>query len=631
MHAWQNFGVRHNSSLMSGVYFGTVLESAALSSSAATSAASTITLSVDPSRLTGVAPLAVFFDATATTSTQTTRPIHDVGYYWEFGDGSAGTWTNGTGANTSKNLAYGPVAAHVFETAGTFPITLTCHDGVSTTTTVVATIEVASADTEFAGTKTVCYSETGDFTGAPSGCVQVTVAGTTNDAVTKFAANIGAGNKRHLWRAGETFTLAGSLAANVGGGANHFGKFGSGAKPVFVATTAAPVVAISSTGTPTGVSDWRFVDFDIDCAGLETVGFNGSGSASDILIHGVSCDDTIGGLSLSGSQLDAYNAASPYPANPHAMWDKVFFVDSAITSLRPGLGANGLFLNSRRMAVMGSSIDTNGGGEHGIRTQFIDRGVFSNNTITGVIAGKHHLTIRGTNFNGTNSLSAGNYTEKVVVSDNKFAGGVNAEIMTMASQFPSANERGRNLIVERNWFDGSTDATYMVKSAFIDVTVRNNVAYYRHNGGGNFVNAKDEDTSGVFFPTRVHVYNNSIYHGASGTSYFSLFEAIGNSVTLVGSVFECRNNILYAPGVTAGMSISSNSSGSVATINASNNSPSAATTPYFTTNPPTAIAHFAITNGASYAAGGGTNVKNWSDMYGTNTDTTPDMGAVRIA
>ena len=73
-----------------------------------------------PTRFSGVAPLAVFFDATATTATATTRPFHDLEYRWAFSETvgpGIGTWTTGSRANvSSRNSATGPVAAHVFET-----------------------------------------------------------------------------------------------------------------------------------------------------------------------------------------------------------------------------------------------------------------------------------------------------------------------------------------------------------------------------------------------------------------------------------------------------------------------------------------------------------------------------------
>jgi hypothetical protein len=64
-----------------------------------TGATGAITLSSVASRFAGVAPLAVFFDASATTTIPATpRPFHDLGYGWSFGDAgpSAGTWGIGS-------------------------------------------------------------------------------------------------------------------------------------------------------------------------------------------------------------------------------------------------------------------------------------------------------------------------------------------------------------------------------------------------------------------------------------------------------------------------------------------------------------------------------------------------------
>src|SRR5262245_45132397 len=75
-------------------------------------AAGAVTVQLSPSRTNGVAPLAVFFDATGTTATSTTRPFHDLDYTWTFGDPASGSRST---SGRSKNQAKGAVAAHVFE------------------------------------------------------------------------------------------------------------------------------------------------------------------------------------------------------------------------------------------------------------------------------------------------------------------------------------------------------------------------------------------------------------------------------------------------------------------------------------------------------------------------------------
>lgn len=68
------------------------------------------------SHLSGVAPLAVFFDATATRAATTSGPFHELDYQWNFGDLASGSW-NRTPQMPSlgRNSATGPLAAHVFE------------------------------------------------------------------------------------------------------------------------------------------------------------------------------------------------------------------------------------------------------------------------------------------------------------------------------------------------------------------------------------------------------------------------------------------------------------------------------------------------------------------------------------
>src|SRR4030066_531277 len=171
-----------------------------------------IVLSLVPARTSGVAPLAVFVDASGTTDIGvTTRPFHDLEYTWSFGDPGSGTWASGAQPGvSSKNSATGPVAAHVFETPGTYPVTLTVFDGTNTATTNT-TITVQDPDTVFAGTNTICFSTSGTFTGCPAGATQTT----TSNFVTAIANQTT--NKRLLFRRGETFTAASTAAITVTG------------------------------------------------------------------------------------------------------------------------------------------------------------------------------------------------------------------------------------------------------------------------------------------------------------------------------------------------------------------------------------------------------------------------------
>ena len=136
---------------------------------AACPVAGPLALSGVASRTSGVAPLAVFIDATGTTSPVTTRPFHDVLYQWDFGDAGSGSWTNTPNMpNLSRNSASGPLAAHVFETPGTYTVALTALDGTNTASCSVQ-ITVQDPATAFAGNNTRCFSTSGNFAGCPAG------------------------------------------------------------------------------------------------------------------------------------------------------------------------------------------------------------------------------------------------------------------------------------------------------------------------------------------------------------------------------------------------------------------------------------------------------------------------------
>lgn len=604
---------------------------------------SLITPSVDVSRTSGVAPLAILFDASATTAASyTSRPFHDLEYRYDFGDETVSTWANGTQPGVLlKNVAYGSTAAHVYESAGTFSPSVTIRyrlgDGsYDSTTYSLPSVTVTAADTEWATTKTVCYSTNSDFTGAPAGCVQVA---NVTDISASYAANKGTGNKRHLLHAGQTFAIASRLNIDVGG-PSMIGKFGSGVNPIINSTlTATSVIGLSLSSTPTGVSDWRFQDFTIDCGNQNnSSAFASNGSYSQILMHRMYLTRCGYGLLMSGSTLNALNTSVPYT---HAMWDQVFMVDSTIYDLYTSAsGPNAIFANSNRVAVLGCNIDNNSNGEHGIRFQYCNRGVFSNNTIQGIAATKVNLTIRGAPTGGdVTQVGPGIYSEKIIISDNLMVGGASVGIVGFGPQNGVSDERGRNFIFERNLLQGTATTQNTVQTAYEDVTFRNNLLSLPSGaGGGYFFGA--QPSGQVPCPTRVHVYNNSVYHGGTGAFNWGLFTVNINNdsgtpidQTLPGCVFEVRGNILYAPSKPStwyNMTYKDAAAQSVTTE--SNNTANATntTSPLFATNPPTLPAHF-IPGSGSYANGAGWSATPvCSDFYRTNTQTTPDMGAIVI-
>lgn len=117
----------------------------------------------EASRTSGLAPLAVFFDAGVAASTESSAPFHDLDYTWDFGDPDSGTWGP---SGKSKNTDKGPLAAHVYETAGTYTASLTVRDSNGM---VGSPTEFTITVTDFSAANTTCISTGTDFTGCPAG------------------------------------------------------------------------------------------------------------------------------------------------------------------------------------------------------------------------------------------------------------------------------------------------------------------------------------------------------------------------------------------------------------------------------------------------------------------------------
>ena len=623
-----------------------------------------IVLSLVPARTSGVAPLVVFFDASATTDTGvTTRPFHDLEYTWSFGDPSSGTWASGAQPGvSSKNSATGPVAAHVFETPGTYTVTLTAFDGTNTATTNT-TITVQDPNTVFAGSNTICFSTSGTFTGCPAGATQTT----TSNFVTAIANQTT--NKRLLFRRGETFTAASTAAITVTG-PGIVGAFGTGAAPVVQMTGSSGILGLSSQDTP-NISDWRIMDMDFD--GLnQTSGFGiiAGGGINQVLILNMHIHDIYNGVNFNYSLLDWHNNHG-HPG--HSIFDQIAIVNSTITP-NTGDGINStttswrIYASAQHFAVLGNTLgnvaNTTAMGSHTIRTGYIGKGVISNNIIArpgavtttgnaGTLAIKMHappwcdassavgecLTLdttpalpsysylTTTHPIGVFAATSG-YTEQVVVSDNKIIGGSGPYLVNIGPQHALHDERVRDVIVERNKFQGGGLAT---RSAVVingsETTVRNNICDLTGGSGSGYcVNVRlNGDGSPAPPPENIRIYNNTAYSGDASSAFAGvLIEAGASNITV-------QNNLAYAPLASSSVMIS-NTCGGACLATASNNSTDTQvknTSPLFIATPPVHITDWIPTAG-SYAINGGTGVPVWSDFFRTSRpqNGVMDIGAV---
>ncbi|MBI5779158.1 MAG: putative Ig domain-containing protein [Planctomycetes bacterium] len=604
-----------------------------------------IVVSLVPARTSGVAPLAVFFDASSTTAVATTRPFHDLEYRWDFGDPlgspvSGTTWATGSnpGVN-SRNEATGPVVAHVFERPGTYTINLTAFDG---TNTAVAntTITVQDPDVIFAGTNTICIGATVTPTpgvdGCPDGAFTVMQPNFAT-AITTYATT----GKRVLFRRGDTFTstASGALTSN---GPGIVGAFGAGASPIVRMTNNTVILALSNRSTP-GIGDWRVMDLEFD--GLSTLlseGVRTQGGINQVTLLRLNMHDIHDGFGFTATILDSQNG-NGYPG--HKTYDQIAIVDSSVVRIVGTTGGVGFAGSGKHFAMLGNFGDDAILGEHVVRLFYLYKAVVSNNTLSRQASTKGVIKMHGPTWTPSTDYhtdppptgvegETGGYTELVVLSDNKFVGMSNAVYtVNMAAQDSYKDERLRNIIVERNWWPKPIDITNsVVKALAVDadeVTIRNNICAIS-SGGFVLVRGTPGSPTDIITPppTNVRVYNNTIYSNRpTSVGYFIAVDIRAPSTNVT-----VYNNLAYAPYVRtdswATNMVIDAGTGTITAANSTNFQIKNTFPGWFSATPDVPTDFMLM--GGSYAIGVGALVPVWSDFFRTpRPQGSMDMGAVK--
>jgi hypothetical protein len=576
--------------------------------------------------------LSVFFDATGTTATATTRSFHDLEYRWNFGENQTalaalpgGTnWTNGS-TKGSRNLATGPVAAHVFETPGTYTVALSATDGTNTANSC-AQIVVQDPNTVYSGTNTICISSNTDPTPGSGGCPAGAAHIQQSDFYTAANAYIATG-KRLLFKRGDTFSESATPRISVAG-PGTIGAYGTGAKPIVRSTGNVPLLRLSSPSTPT-VKDWRVMDIYFDgLSGNNTDGVTEDGGFDQFTLLRLDFRNVSYGFHTSGSLGDYYNT---HGSSGHRVHSEYAIVDSTIVGMVGGYAA---FTNGYYLAMMGNNFND------GTTTRFplLVKSVISNNTLRDTTETKEVIKLHaptacdstvtpGCNYTNdvfppvnamaNDGVKTFGYSEKIIISDNKLLTTAGGYMATFGAQNGNSDERTRDLILERNWLISSATIQQALYIQSTDTTVRNNICDVSASAYATcfYVGLWGIEPP----PNNISIYNNTAYNGNPSASQF-WFSIIYTAATNV----KLMNNLAYAPYVSNPKMYSGTpGSGFVQ----SNNSSDAKISPQFV-SPLTAPDGFKVAP-SSYAVGTGAVVPVWSDIFSAPQTTTHDMGAVR--
>ena len=416
--------------------------------------------SLAATRLSGPAPLAVQFDATASTAQGVSLPYHQLTYDFNFGDDRGLAYSvTGLPKNTQNGA---PLAAHVFDNPGTYVVSVRARNpsnGQFADATV--TITVTDPATVYSGANTICVSTSSTFTDCPAGATQ------RNTLPPSYA------NKRVLLRRGETFAAV-SLAGtddNV-----LIGAFGSGAKPI---------VARAYLGGNGSVAAWpdEVVIMDLNL----TDGFSIGVTASRVLLYRCEMDLPNREKIDVGTAVGYYFDNGTLPRNQYYWPREIFLVEnSAIgdtdNNNPPNITVMGFFMKS---AMIGNTF--NRATEHTVRVWAGHKMIFAHNNIGGEhysgggIGIRHALKMHSSGTLGYNDnigvSGLGIASSHLVSADNRYGSAQNPGSWTVAFA-PQNVDQGtveglEDLIMERDVFQRGPNTTQDMHNVVRRSTLRN--------------------------------------------------------------------------------------------------------------------------------------------------------------
>ena len=375
----------------------------------------------------------------------TTANFASYRYIWGFGD-TEENWAYGL-ANSSKNRDEGPVACHVFETAGTKTVTLTIYDGDNNATVYTQAITVS------AGTWTTYYvssSHPAKNDSNPGTDPELPLA-TFEAAVEKRGANV-----QILFKRGDTWTVSteSGFSVNVVGPC-MFGAYGTGNRPLIIRSdqNSAAIFKIDNT------TDLRIVDLSgsADSVNVAGLGFVG-GLAEIVQFLCLRCNMAGGQTAFGYSHYNTNNLR------------QIGFIECTTDqTTHPSQYAG--YGGGDQVAFMGCNLGPTDG-THVLRIYNLRRGVIAHNNIHD--PGNTRLALK---LHSEFAVWL-RMTQYSIIHDNWFVGSRDA--VAIAPQDFGSNEMLSDIIFERNKISSTTVAGREPAQIFLliqarNVTVRNNI------------------------------------------------------------------------------------------------------------------------------------------------------------
>jgi PKD domain len=336
---------------------------------------------ITASRTTCAAPCAVFFDTTQTSGLMASDYVN-AAFAWNFD-------TTTVDPAAAHQQAIGFSVGHVFEIPGTYQVGVTARDsaGHAGSSSVSITVSALTGATYY-------VASTGNDKNA--GTTMAQPLASFSAALAKTAAQVSV-----LFRRGDTFNAGSATLVIQGTGPFLIGAYSDPASP----STVAPIISSATAGgtsgllSVSGAKDARLVDLHFVSAGAS----NGIvlGGSPNTLVERVEVEGLGQGNSTVQEGEVLYTETTSVPT---------FFVDCHIHDFM-GTGFYGQDVS--HLAIIGTTIDSFGGGQHGIRVQGASFAYIANNTIASndTSSALSGITIRGDN---KNTVVANNRSNRLI-------------------------------------------------------------------------------------------------------------------------------------------------------------------------------------------------------------------------
>ena len=448
------------------------------------------------------------------------KAFHHLDYQWDFGN-----------PKSRHPRTSGPLAVHVFDAPGKYKVQLTVVAPNGDTSAKTETITVTNPNAAYPSTKTVCFSNDKDFTGAPRGAIKVTTR-SFDHALSYYS-----GTRRLLFKRGGSFTCS-SPPKLRDSGSGMVGAFGKGTNPDSRGIYANnPVLKCSATPFVMRGSGYTFMDLRIEDITDKTHSvFDPDRRVTDVLA-----------LRCQTSRFDtpigfAHDLIEYHKLEPH---ENITLADSVFENVR----GNTCYSGGRRFGFVGNRMVRNRS-SHLLRLTYAERCVIDTNELIDPGGTRHAIKLHA----HQNRARYGNYSEKIVIRNNVIRGGP-AWSVTLGPQGGGTGKPGnewvREVLVEKNSIDSShnsASAALFINSA--DTTIRNNV--FIGAGGAMWdyycIMVTQRGTEPI--PSGVEIYHNTRFNPTKGHTVEYMVYAQKHSGPIL-----IKNNLIYCPGTPSTVAI----------------------------------------------------------------------------